>query len=122
MKTAFYHGIQSPMGTFWMGQDSPAEKSPAMGQSWLPDLLKSGTTAFGQYESAQAAEDAKKAAEIKAQQAQVQAQAAAQQAAATQAQLNANKIMGLDPGTFWGGLAAITALTVVGVVVANKKK
>jgi hypothetical protein len=120
MKTVYYHGIQNPRSTFWMGQDAPAEKAPAprMGQAgWLPDLLQTGGTAFGQYESAQAAEDARKAAEAKAAAAAAQAQAAI---AINNAQ-NANKIMGLEPKVFWGGLAVVATLSVVGVVVANKK-
>lgn len=123
MQTVYYHGIQNSKNTYWMGQkDQPAapqKASPRIGQlEWLPGLLQTGGTAFGQYESAQAAEDAKKAAEARTAAAQAQTQTAAIQA---QALANSQKIMGLEPGMFWGGLAVLATVTVVGVVVANKK-
>lgn len=119
MKSIYYQGLQSPRNTYWMGDRKPDQ----LGQpDWLPGLLQTGGTAFSQYESAQAAEDAKKAADAQRAAAAANAQTAATNAATQNAIINSKKIMGLDPGVFWVGAAAVGALGVAAVVMASKKK
>lgn len=119
MKSIYYQGLQSPRNTYWMGDRSPDQ----LGQlEWLPGLLQTGGTAFGQYESAQAADDARKAEEAKKAAAAAAAAAAATNAATQNAIINSKKIMGLDPGVFWAGAATVGIVSIAAAVIASKKK
>lgn len=131
MKTLYQYGLQNPSSNYWMGGDQrPTETGPGprLGQisqisqlgagfDSLPDLITAGAQAYGGYENAQAAEDARKAAEISA----ATAAANAKAAAANSAALAKRQIMGMEPTTFYTVAAVGLGAVVLAAVFFNKQ-
>jgi hypothetical protein len=134
MKSLYQYGLQNPGSNYWMGGDQrPTETGPGprlgqisqisqisqlgVGFDSLPDLITAGAQAFGGYENAQAAEDARKAAEITA----ATAAANAKTAAANSAALAKGQIMGMEPTTFYTVAAVGLGAVVLAVVFFNKQ-